>query len=719
MYLGSWAINDVLTFSVNTHSFSTGVATNADSAPTYRVYEDNTATPLLTGSMTAFDSANAVGQYVAQITLTAASGFEVGKTYTIRIAATVGGVTGACVRTFQVGAKVNTVLVAGTSQTARDLGNALPVAAPGANGGLPTTNGSKLLQTADLTAGQTISATVTDKTGFALTSAEHSLISGTDVPAGLTAQGYTTTRAGYLDTLNGIVAAIWNALTSGMSTVGSIGKRIADYLDVAVSSRGTGAALDAAGVRGAVGLASANLDTQLSGISGKTNLIPASPAAVGSAMTLAANAVNANAVASDAVTKLQNGLSTYQGTDTPGTTTLLSRLSASWASLLDVAVSSRGTGTALDAAGVRSAVGLASANLDTQLGGIKAKTDLIPASPAAVGSAMTLAPNSVNAAAIATGAIDADSIASDAVTKLQNGLSTYQGTDTPGTTTLLSRLSAAWASLLDVAVSTRGTGTALDAAGVRSAVGLASANLDTQLGGIKAKTDLLPASPAAVGSAMTLAANSVNTAAIATGAIDADSIAADAVTKLQNGLSTYQGTDTPGTTTLLNRLSASWASLLDVAVSSRGTGTALTAGDVRAAIGMATANLDAQLAALPTTAHIDARTLPSASYALQSSLDAHLPAAIKRNQPLPAFTFQMIDATDHATPLPGLTVTARRKLDGGAWATCTNPVTFDATAPVPTYMIDLDAADLNGAVVTLAFTASGADPLQLTILTQA
>jgi len=40
---------------------------------------------------------------------------------------------------------------------------------------------------------------------------------------GLTSQGYTTTRAGYLDTLNGIVASIWNALTSGMSTAGSIG----------------------------------------------------------------------------------------------------------------------------------------------------------------------------------------------------------------------------------------------------------------------------------------------------------------------------------------------------------------------------------------------------------------------------------------------------------------------------------------------------------------
>lgn len=49
---------------------------------------------------------------------------------------------------------------------------------------------------------------------------------------------------------------------------------------------------------------------------------------------------------------------------------------------------------------------------------------------------------------------------------------------------------------LDVAVSTRGTGTALDAAGVRSAVGLGSANLDTQLSGISSKTTNLPPDPA-------------------------------------------------------------------------------------------------------------------------------------------------------------------------------------------------------------------------------
>ena len=62
------------------------------------------------------------------------------------------------------------------------------------------------------------------------------------------------------------VQAIWDALTAALTTVGSIGKLLVDRIDAAISSRGTGTALDAAGVRSAVGLSSANLDTQLADI---------------------------------------------------------------------------------------------------------------------------------------------------------------------------------------------------------------------------------------------------------------------------------------------------------------------------------------------------------------------------------------------------------------------------------------------------------------------
>ena len=104
--LGSYAIDDLLTFYVNTHTPSTGAAVDADAVPGYRVYEDETGTPLLTGSMALLDDANTVGFYSEQITLSAANGFEVGKSYCIRCTLVVGGVTGVDLKTFQVGAHV-------------------------------------------------------------------------------------------------------------------------------------------------------------------------------------------------------------------------------------------------------------------------------------------------------------------------------------------------------------------------------------------------------------------------------------------------------------------------------------------------------------------------------------------------------------------------------------------------------------------------------------
>lgn len=101
-YIGLKNIDDTLTWYVNTQVFATGVATDADSAPGYRLYEDETATPLLTGSMALIDSANTAGFYSEQVTLSAANGFEVGKSYTIYISATVSGVAGATHKTFQV-----------------------------------------------------------------------------------------------------------------------------------------------------------------------------------------------------------------------------------------------------------------------------------------------------------------------------------------------------------------------------------------------------------------------------------------------------------------------------------------------------------------------------------------------------------------------------------------------------------------------------------------
>lgn len=91
MYLK--AIDDYLTFYVNTHD-STGAESDADSVPTYRIYEDETGTPILTGSMAKLDDAGTTGQYSEQIQVTAANGFEVNKCYSIRVHGVVGGLAG-------------------------------------------------------------------------------------------------------------------------------------------------------------------------------------------------------------------------------------------------------------------------------------------------------------------------------------------------------------------------------------------------------------------------------------------------------------------------------------------------------------------------------------------------------------------------------------------------------------------------------------------------
>src|SRR5688572_31163070 len=102
MYIGSWKIDDLVTFVANTHTPSTGAATDADAVPAYRVYEHETGTAILTGNMAKLDDANTTGFYSEQITLSAANGFEVGKTYDIYVTAAVDSVTGGLSGGFKV-----------------------------------------------------------------------------------------------------------------------------------------------------------------------------------------------------------------------------------------------------------------------------------------------------------------------------------------------------------------------------------------------------------------------------------------------------------------------------------------------------------------------------------------------------------------------------------------------------------------------------------------
>jgi len=112
-YLGSWNIDDYLVIPATTHQFSTGAAYDASSI-TYRIYEDDTATEIITDTaMTKFDSET--GFYLDKIQLTAANGFEAGKNYIVLKKATVDSVSGISVDTFQILAKTNAMLVNGVT----------------------------------------------------------------------------------------------------------------------------------------------------------------------------------------------------------------------------------------------------------------------------------------------------------------------------------------------------------------------------------------------------------------------------------------------------------------------------------------------------------------------------------------------------------------------------------------------------------------------------
>lgn len=114
-----------------------------------------------------------------------------------------------------------------------------------------------------------------------------------------------------------------------------------------------------------------------------------------------------------------------------------------------------------------------------------------------------------------------------------------------------------------------------------------------------------------------------------------------------------------------------------------------TATNIREAVGLAAANLDAQLGAIPTTIRI------------------------KKNNAFNGFSFAMFDAD--GAPATGKTVTATVAIDGAAFTALTN-----APAEIGSggYKVDLAAGDTNGNDLLFLFTAAGCKSLFLKVVTQ-
>jgi hypothetical protein len=250
-YCGSWKIDDILYHKVQTSSVTTGGATDADSVPTWAVYEDSTATPVTTGSYSTLNSQ--AGFYTAAMTLAAAIGYEKGKTYSIRYQATVASIVGADVDMFQIEAEVDANSVSGTVATVTNVTNAVTV-------------------------GATSHAAIADSV-WAETAANYSTAGS---------MGFVLQDAQSLNAIAAAVAdAVWDEAGAGHVAAGSFGARLNVTINsmtagaigpVTVSSTSQAAIADAIWDEPKAGHTTADtygeyLDTTLGAIKAKTDLL--------------------------------------------------------------------------------------------------------------------------------------------------------------------------------------------------------------------------------------------------------------------------------------------------------------------------------------------------------------------------------------------------------------------------------------------------------------
>ena len=150
------------------------------------------------------------------------------------------------------------------------------------------------------------------------------------------------------------------------------------------------------------------------------------------------------------------------------------------------------------------------------------------------------------------------------------------------------------------------------------------------------------------------------------------------------------------------------------ALSSLATATALATVDtVVDAIMAVTDNLpdSGALSSLATAAALT--TVDTVVDAIKAKTD-NLPSGVSKNVALSNFTFYMTDSDDHVSAKTGLTVTAEISKNGGAFSACTNSVTEISSG---LYKIDYTQTEMNADIVTLKFTATGADQRVIIITT--
>lgn len=412
---------------------------------------------------------------------------------------------------------VNTVAIGGTTQTAKDVGAAVPAAAAGASGGLlisGSNSGTTTLGALTVTGATTLTGNVSMAAGLNITQSS-SNTAALVVTGNGTGNGATiTSGSGATGTGLAVVSAATNGTAATFAGVGSGNGVTATGGATGHGISGVGGSTSGNGIR-ATGTAGNSAALNLVGQGSAAGLL-ATGGATGHGASLVGGATSGNGIATSSTAPSANSaelgfkagtlsgthstttadlgtlapsnditghtlvvpsrdfsrvISSYNtgtGVATWDTATAVTLTNADAWYLFETAPGSSGSG--LDAAGVRAAVGLASANLDTQLStiddyvdtevaAIKTKTDFLPSATAGAagglfiagtnaattittaltttftgnltgsvasvtGAVGSVAAGGITASSIATDAIGAAELAADAVTEIQTGLAT-------------------------------------------------------------------------------------------------------------------------------------------------------------------------------------------------------------------------------------------------------------------------------------------------------
>ena len=454
-------IDEVAHFDVCTHVASTGAVSDADSAPTFSVYEEDTDTAIL-GPTSMTKRTSLTGNYRGNFTASAANGFEAGKWYSVIVSATVSTIA------------------------AKTVAMHFRAAPAESSAGVPKGDVSHFGGTAGTFSGGRPEVNTTHAAGTAWGS-------GAITAASIASDAITAAKVadGAIDAATFAAGAI-NAAAIAADAI----------TDAKVASDVT-----IASVTGAVGSVTGNVGGNVTGSVGSI--------ATGgiSAASFAAGAVDAAALAADAGTEI-------------GT--------AVWASAARTLTALDEDSTTLDLdATLRAAVGMSSANLDTQLSAIDDYLDTeVAAIKATTDKLDGMVEQTTDGYIFKTTAVAQvwDETLAAHLTSGSTGqaLNAAGAAGDPWTTALPGAYSAGQAGYiigtnLDATVSSRASQSSVDtidgivdsilldtaeigAAGagltaLASAANLAvvAGYLDTEIAAIKAKTDNLPASPAATG----------------------------------------------------------------------------------------------------------------------------------------------------------------------------------------------------------------------------